>query len=134
VTEVLHAVRALWSRRHGRWIAAYLVVQLAVPAAYYVRRDPHDERFSWRMFSTMRMVRCEPELRVNGHPVMLSAQFHEAWIELARRGRFGVIETMAQHLCHRHPGDQVIPSLRCTYLDGRARSYGGFDACKVPEL
>ncbi len=119
---------------NGRWIALFLVVQMAVPASYYLRKDRHDERFSWRMFSTMRMAKCDPEVNVGGARVALGGEFHEAWIELARRGRTSVLEAMAARLCQRHRGQEVVLWLRCTYLDGTARTLGGFDACKVPEL
>ena len=56
---------------NGRWIALFLVVQMAVPASYYLRKDRHDERFSWRMFSTMRMAKCDPEVNVGGARVAL---------------------------------------------------------------
>jgi hypothetical protein len=134
VTAIAAPLRTLLATGRGRWIAAYLALQLAIPALYFVKRDPHDERFSWRMFSTMRMVTCEPELRVDDNAVILAAQFHEAWIELARRGRMRVLEAMAQRMCRLHLGHPVTMTLRCHYLDGSARTFGGHDACLTPAL
>ncbi|MEZ4360519.1 MAG: hypothetical protein R3B48_10075 [Kofleriaceae bacterium] len=128
------ALAALVSTWRGRAIAAYLAAQLLLPLGYYARRDRHDERFSWRMFSTMRMATCEPEFRRDGRPVALTSEFHVAWIELAKRGRRAVVVAMGQHLCAAHPGQAVVVNLRCRYLDGSSREAGGFDLCKLPEL
>lgn len=127
-------VRRFLSTGHGRWIALFLLVQLALPATYYLRSDRHDERFSWRMFSTMRMATCEPEVKAGGQPVALASKFHEAWIELARRGRRSVLEAMGERLCRDHRGQEIVIWLRCRYLDNSERTFGGFDICKVPEL
>jgi hypothetical protein len=129
------SLRALLSTWRGRFIAAFLLAQIALPLDYYVaRRDPHDERFAWRMFSPMRLARCQPRFAVDEQPVNLGALFHEAWIELAERGRFVVVEAMAAHLCEQHPGARVVVSLDCTYVDREPRSWGGHDMCTRPEL
>lgn len=129
------ALADLLSTWRGRFIAAFVAIQLALPATYYlVRRDPRDERWAWRMFSPTRMEKCDPAFTVGGAPQPLAGVFHEAWIELARRGRREVIEAMAQHLCQRHPGKSVRVTLTCTSLDGTKDSIGGFDLCEVPEL
>jgi hypothetical protein len=119
----------------GRFIVAFLLVQLLLPLRYYIaHRDPHDERFAWRMFSPIRMAQCTPSVTIDGAPASLGAEFHEAWIEIAKRGRFGVVEAMGAKLCAKYPGKEVHLSLDCTYLDRPARSYGGYDMCHVPEL
>src|SRR5262249_10606342 len=47
---VIRNVVDLLRTRAGWFIAVFLVLQLALPLHYYVlRRDPHDERFAWRM-------------------------------------------------------------------------------------
>jgi len=129
------SLRALVSTWRGRFIAVYLVAQLLIPLTYYTaRRDPHDERFAWRMFSPMRMIQCEPTYRLDGEPFALGARFHEAWIEIARRGRFAVIEAMGARLCREHPGHAVEVRVVCRQLGGDAEEWGGYDMCKVPEL
>lgn len=129
------AVRALARSWQGVVILGVVVAQLLLPLHYYaVRRDPHDERFAWRMFSPMRMARCTPAFTVDDKPVALAGRFHEAWIEIAARGRFVVIEEMAARLCAQHPGAAVRVQLRCTYLDRPAETFGGFDMCKAPLL
>ncbi len=128
-------VRSLLSTWRGRFIAAFVLVQLLLPLHYYIgRRDPHDERFAWRMFSPMRMAKCSPKVAVDGQPLALESTFHEAWLELAQRGRFVVIEAMAEHLCKEHPGSAVTVSLDCTYLDQDPQTFGGYDMCHVPQL
>jgi hypothetical protein len=119
----------------GRFIVGFLALQLLLPLHYYmVRHDPHDERYAWRMFSPMRMTRCSPTFRVDNQPIVLGSRFHEAWIEIANRGRFAVLEAMAEKLCSEHPGKAVELSLDCTYLDRPNAHFGHADMCKEPEL
>jgi hypothetical protein len=109
--------------------------QLLLPIHYYTRRrDPHDERFAWRMFSPMRMTKCTPHFQIDTAPIDIETQFHEAWIELAKRGRFVVIERMAAQLCKKNPGKAVYVVVDCKYLDRPDTTWGGYDMCKVPEL
>ncbi len=128
-------LRALLGTWQGRVIVLVTLSQLLLPLHYYVaRRDPHDERFAWRMFSPMRMARCTPRFVVDGKPFPLGSEFHEAWIEIASRGRFEVIEQMGAKLCAVQPARSVRVVLDCTYVDRTDRSYGGYDMCKVPLL
>ena len=119
----------------GVVIAAVLATQLLAPLDYYAcRTDPHDERFAWRMFSPMRMSRCKPSIVMNDKPVDLSSEFHEAWLVIASRGRFSVLEAMGAKLCAKYPKSEVRLSIECTYLDREPQSYGGYDMCTVPFL
>jgi hypothetical protein len=129
------ATRSLVASWRGRFIVAFVAVQLLLPLHYYVaRKDPHDERFAWRMFSPMRMTRCTPTFLVDGKPHRASGTFHEVWLELAARGRFSVIEAMGAKLCATYPGAEVRVSLQCKYVDRAPQTYGGYDICNVPEL
>jgi len=110
-------------------------VQVLAPLQYYAcRRDQNDERFAWRMFSPTRMLACEPSFLVDNQPAQLYATFHEAWIEIARRGRFAVLEAMGARLCKQHAGSEVRLDLKCRTVDGRIETWGGSDLCKFPEL
>jgi hypothetical protein len=132
---MLHFVRALLSTWKGRVIAGFVLVQLLLPLHYYtVRRDKHDERFSWRMFSSMRMLRCEPKFQIDDRPLPLASTFHEAWVEIARRGRLRIVEAMSAQLCARNPGQRVQLDLACHYLDGSTRTFSRFDMCPAVEL
>jgi hypothetical protein len=129
------AARALLSTGRGRFIAVFVAVQALLPLHYYLaRRDRHDERFAWRMFSPMRMVQCDLRFIEDGQPIALGSRFHEAWIELARRGRFVVIEAMAADLCREKDGRRVVVTMSCRYVDGTREDWGGYDMCSVPEL
>lgn len=119
----------------GGFIVVFLLVQLLLPLRYYIHhRDPHDERFAWRMFSPIRMVQCTPRFALDGKPIELRGEFHEAWVEIASRGRFGVIEAMGARLCASNPGKMVRVDVTCTYLDKKTVDYGGYDMCTVPNL
>lgn len=127
---------ARWARRWpGAFITLFVAIQLALPLQYYlVRRDRHDERFAWRMFSPIRMLRCELTMTIDDQPVTLSREFHEAWLALAARGRRSVIEAMGHHLCREHPGSAVIARATCRPLAGEPYPMGGFDLCTIPRL
>jgi len=143
-TLVLHRVKnpldvsnlsALLRTWRGRFIVVFLLVQLLLPLHYYVLgRDPHDERFAWRMFSPMRMTECRLAFSVDKQQIDLGTRFHEAWIEVAQRGRAVVIEQMAKKLCTEHPGKAVEVKVECTYMDRPEASLGGFDLCTRPLL
>jgi hypothetical protein len=133
--RALAHVKALAATWRGRFILVFVLAQLLLPLHYYVgRRDPHDERFAWRMFSPMRMTKCTPQITIDGKRLALASKFHEAWIELAERGRFVVVEAMGAKLCHDNPGAAVEVSLDCTYIDRPAATFGGYDMCTVPRL
>jgi hypothetical protein len=128
-------LKALARTRRGRFIIAFLAVQLLLPLHYYLlRRDPHDERFAWRMFSPMRMTRCITRINVDKQTLQLGTKFHEAWVEVANRGRYVVLEAMAAKVCEENPGKQVELVVDCEYLDRPARHFGHPDMCKEPEL
>jgi hypothetical protein len=135
VERMPRGVLALARTWQGCVILLVLASQLMLPIHYYTaRRDPHDERFAWRMFSPMRMTKCVPQFTVDNQPINLGAEFHEAWIEIAKRGRFIVIEQMAARLCEKHPGAAVHVVVDCQYLGKPNATWGGYDMCKVPLL
>ena len=134
IERIPRGVVALVKSWQGVVILLVVVSQLLLPLHYYVaRKDPHDERFAWRMFSPMRMARCAPDFRINEKPVAISTEFHEAWVELAKRGRFVVLEKMGARLCEKNPGAAVHMMMECQYI-GRTGTWGGYDMCKVPEI
>ncbi|HVK78838.1 MAG TPA: hypothetical protein VM734_36310, partial [Kofleriaceae bacterium] len=123
------------TRWPGAFIAAWLAIQLALPLHYYLlRRDDHDERFAWRMFSPMRMMKCSVEMTVGGRPVALEREFHDAWLRIAERGRRSVVAAMGARLCRKYPAQPVVARLTCRPLKGEPYQVGGFDLCEVPEL
>ncbi len=135
ITAFHDSLRALLGRWQGWVILAVLSTQLLLPLRYYIgHRDPHDERFAWRMFSPMRMAQCVPRFYKDDAVLPLASEFHEAWVKLAERGRFSVIEAMGARLCRTYPGSAIRVDLACTYLDQPPHTYGGFDLCQVPHL
>ncbi len=136
------------------FIAAFIAVQLLLPLHYYtVRMDRNDERWAWRMFSPTRMVTCEVSMTVDGQPVQLGREFHQAWTEVAQRGRRVVVEQMGAQLCRKNKGKAVVARLACkpiasrhsldpvpagmsrsAWLRGPEYHMGGFDLCTIPEL
>ncbi|HEU5055336.1 MAG TPA: hypothetical protein VFU21_02370 [Kofleriaceae bacterium] len=125
------------SRRALIFVHVFLAVQIALPLTYYhARRDKYDERFAWRMFSAERMAICTPAFRVDGTPVRLFSHFHEAWINIARRGRRDVLEAMARRLCSKNPGKPVTLELTCKRVDGKVEtpSAGVWDLCEKGRL
>lgn len=102
-------------------IAAFLFAQSAGPIDYYfLRDDPYDERFAWRMFSPTRMTRCALDVRAGADRVDLDRRFHRAWIDLARRGRTDVVRAMTRRLCAESAlrAKGVRARLECVALDG----------------
>jgi hypothetical protein len=133
-SAVAHA-RALIATWRGRAIATVIAAQLLIPLHYYVlRRDPHDERFAWRMFSPMRMTTCTPRFVRDGAPVALDREFQRGWVTLAERGRLSVIEAMAAALCARKPGVAIVVTVACEQLGEPAGTWGGHDLCASPRL
>lgn len=98
-------------------ILGWLAVQLALPASYYLRDDPFDERFAWRMFSDVRAVSCDLRLRIDGEALHPKERFHVAWVGLARRARPSVLRGMVRHLCD-EGATEVTLDARCPLPGG----------------
>ena len=117
---------------------ALIALQLLLAIGYYAwRTDRLDERFAWRMFSVQRFARCQVAFRVGEPPVnvALHSEFHEAWVNIARRGRRQVIEAMAAHLCSKNRNEPVTVIAKCNSLGTiHSLSSGGFDVCKTGRL
>jgi hypothetical protein len=88
----------------------------------------YDERFSWRMFSTLRLRDCKVEVteqvRVAGHAqtrtVNVERDVHVAWLRLLERMRGAVVDAYLERRC---AGDDVASVhfvCRCHDTDGRA--------------
>ena len=81
-------------------IAAFLLFQIAMPLRYYLGGRGYDERFSWRMFSSMRMQHCNVQVRRDHRPkattqqVDLERELQVAWIGMLERYRRPVVEKL----------------------------------------
>lgn len=107
--------------------------QMWVVSSYYRGDYPWDERFSWRMFSTVRSLSCKPRLwftdpqrsassgqlcpdgRTRGcSPLRLSGQYHMVWVNLLKRGRLQVLDRVARDRCQSlGEGAAVFIELSC---------------------
>lgn len=79
-----------------------------MPLRYYLGGGGTDERFSWRMFSTVRMQRCTVVVddtlereggRRDERRVDLGKLIHSAWINLLERGREAVVNELLAQRC-----------------------------------
>jgi len=97
-------------------IALWLVVQVAFPVSYYLGDSLAEERFAWRMFSSVSVYggQCalsvvetvaEPgsaDGRITREPE-LNRILHAAWLTHLRRGRALVIDRFLTSRCQRDP-------------------------------
>lgn len=104
------------------FIALFLLVQVAVPLTYYLGERVEDERFGWRMFSTVRLRRCDVRVSETvagtSRPVPLTSELHIAWINLIKRGRTAVVHEFLAHRCVESGADEVLVDRRCIDTDG----------------
>jgi hypothetical protein len=108
----------------GVWIA----IMVAVPLRYYVGGDLYDERFSWRMFSAVRVQQCSLSATevVSGHEraIALMQVLPAPWVSLLERNRPAVLrrfltwrcasdvspsEVRLTHTCQDASGDPLPP-------------------------
>lgn len=110
-----------------RWIvlaaSLILLAQALIPLRYYLGHDPYDERFAWRMFSDIRMQRCQVTATevVDGQsrPVPLVRNIHMAWINTLKRNRSAVVQRYLRWRCEQEGVTQAELSSRCVTPEGR---------------
>lgn len=114
--------RILWA------LGLALAVQLVIPLTYYLRDDRYDERFAWRMFSAVRVERCQTaasEMRGGVARDIPLSRIHSAWVEHLRRNRLVVIERFLEQRCALG-AERVAVQNHCIDAGGRGlpvRSY-----------
>ncbi len=110
--------------RHGL-ILVFLAVQLVVPLRYYTCGHRYDERFAWRMFSPIRMVRCQVEFtderEAKPQPIRLSAEVSQPWAGWMKRGHTRVVRAFGRRWCATHAA-----------IDGQLRLTVAF-TCRLPD-
>lgn len=105
------------SSRYTQGVIGVLIfffgLQLWVVGSYYTASYPWDERFSWRMFSTVRSLSCQVQvwhktdqgtlcpdgLTPHCRPMRLSSKYHMVWVNLLKRGRLQVLDRVAKEEC-----------------------------------
>lgn len=94
-----------WLRAAQLGAALWLSFHMLVPLRYYVLpdHDPYDERFAWRMFSAVRVQRCEVTVEETlfgeARPVRLSTWLPMPWISLVERNRPAVQRALLEFRC-----------------------------------
>ena len=103
-------------------ILAFLAYQVAMPLRYYLNDLRYDERFSWRMFSTLRLQRCTAQVHetVDGaeRTLDLRKELQVAWIGMLERYRRPVVDKLLARRCAKHEASSVSFTRRCTDTDG----------------
>lgn len=104
-------------------IAGFLLLQLALPLRYYLSGGGYDERFSWRMFSTLRMQSCQVKVEetigdVTG-AVDLQKTLHIAWIGMLERYRRPVVDELLARRCAQPDARDARYERSCVDTDGR---------------
>jgi hypothetical protein len=108
------------------FILAFLAYQVGMPLRYYLGGRGYDERFSWRMFSTLRLQQCEMQVTEasTSSPeftdVHVRGDVQVAWVSLLERVRKPVVEKYLQRRCERQDVAKVAYVRRCTDTDGSA--------------
>jgi hypothetical protein len=108
------------------FILAFLGYQIAMPLRYYLAGGGYDERFSWRMFSSVRMQSCKASVEdvheagdaPRTRDVNLPRELHVAWIRMLERGRPAVVDKLLQHRCGQEGVGGARYLLRCADPDG----------------
>jgi hypothetical protein len=97
----------VWLRVAQVGAAVWLAYHLLVPARYYLLpgHDRYDERFSWRMFSAVRVQQCQIAVEETSlgeaRRVNLTTILPMPWIALVERNRPAVQRNLLGYLCAR---------------------------------
>src|SRR5688500_16404664 len=110
--------------RTSVFIAAFAAVQVVLPLRYYLSEDVYDERFSWRMFSGVRMQDCTVSVveTVGGEnrEVRLDDVLHVSWQTTLKRNREAVIWKFLELRCEGEDVERVRMLSQCQRASGEA--------------
>jgi len=115
-------------RWQNAFIAVFLGYQLVAPLDYYLGEQGYDERFSWRMFSNVRMHECTLTLSdsvesggaVSEREIDAQRELHVAWFNILNRYRPAVVEKFLASRCEKPDVTMAVALRRCTDTDGTA--------------
>lgn len=96
------------------FIIMFIIWQIVLPLNYYTGVDPdiYDERFSWRMFSTLRMQPCsfdvdevitDPDGRTVTRKVDMEKSLDRIWITQFGKNVSEVVKKFLEKRCESHP-------------------------------
>lgn len=107
-------------------ICLFLAAQIGVPLSYYLSDRSYDERFSWRMFSTLRVRDCHVTVTefvgAHGLPREVDVQrdIHVSWLRLLERMRGSVIDAYLARRCADPAVQRVEFTSTCRDTDSTA--------------
>lgn len=112
--------------RNNTLIVGFLALQIIGPLSYYLGGRGPDERFSWRMFSTVRMHRCRVEVEALDSPddaahariLHPRRDVQVAWVNMLTRYRPAVVDKYLARSCDREQVDRVRYRRSCRTSDG----------------
>lgn len=118
--EQTEGKRGAWS---SLFIAGFLAFQIALPLAYYLGEDRFDERFAWRMFSSVRLTECEMRARESEEAgefdrFYAHRDIQVAWVRLIERNRDRVVRAYLRRRCNQQPVERVEVRTTCRAPDG----------------
>jgi hypothetical protein len=102
-------------------------VQVAAPIGYYLGwRSPADERFAWRMFSAVRLDRCEATVTqtirdgasTRARPLPLQQALQRGWLVQLTRGQPRVVDRVLARACQDEGAIAATLVRRCRAADG----------------
>jgi hypothetical protein len=105
-------------------ICAVLSFEILTPLSYYLGARGYDERFSWRMFSTLRLRDCKvrvvetPRAGLE-HEVAIEQDVQLAWLRLLERMRWAVVDRYLRRRCDAGPIERVEYLSMCHDTDGK---------------
>lgn len=103
-------------------IGAFLLFQMAMPLRYYLGGGGADERFSWRMFSSVRMQQCHVQVRETaagaGRTVDLGHDLQVAWVGMLERDRPDVVRKFLARRCQEPEVSRAHYERTCRNTDG----------------
>ena len=106
------------------FIALFLLYQVAMPLRYYLGGRGDDERFSWRMFSSVRLQKCEVRvhevLAGQSREVKLSQAVQIAWIGMLERNRPQAVDKLLRRRCQKSGVTETRYHRSCRDTDGSA--------------
>ena len=108
------------------FIAGLLLVQLAVPLSCYLMDRGSDERFCWRMFSSVHMRKCQVavvEMNRQGGSIVprsvpLRRELHTAWVKSLKRFRRIVVDKFLHWRCEQPHTAVVTLTRTCRATEG----------------
>ena len=128
--ESKHPMAAAPNRK-SRWligavICGFLLFQIITPLSYYLGGGGPDERFSWRMFSSVRMRECQVALyetterdgRQIEQFVPLETILQSVWIKRLNRDQPAVVRKFLRWRCQQPGVKQLRYEMRCIMPDG----------------